>query len=272
MKRLLLPLVGCLLCACSGRPLVVSATPTPVVPQYCTLRVEGRRIVDAGGRVVVLHGASLPSLAEMAQSDRDAAQRLEELAAAGARVVRLPVDQREITPTFVPAVVSPFVERANALGMLVILAYRNDLNETVRKQGEAAEDWLRLALTYLRNAPGVWFEPLARPIATPKWRAMNQRMVDVARGFNADNVIVVNRPDWLQRAPREVLAGSNVVYAVPTPNGWPLDVAPFILTDFDGADLAAAQSGQVWSIASEAVRPTDLAPLWRTSRPCKLNP
>ncbi|MCS6846290.1 MAG: cellulase family glycosylhydrolase [Anaerolineae bacterium] len=269
MNRLILPLIGCLLCACSGRPLVVAATPTPVVPQYCPLRVEGRWVVDAGGNVVILHGASLPTLAEMAQSDRDAAQRLRELAAAGARVVRLPVDQSEITPTFVPAAVSPFIDQANALGMLVILAYRNDLDETVRKQGEAAEDWLRLALTYLRNAPGVWFEPFARPIATPKWRAMNQRMVDVARGFRADNVIVVNAPDWLRDAPNERLTGSNVAYAVPALDGWPLDAAPFILTDFDGADVGAVQAAQVWSIASEAVQPAGLLALWRTSKPCE---
>ncbi|MFC1463230.1 MAG: cellulase family glycosylhydrolase [Candidatus Brachytrichaceae bacterium NZ_4S206] len=269
MNRLILPLIGCLLCACSGRPLVVAATPTPVVPQYCTLRAEGRWIVDTGGNVVVLHGISMPTLTEMAQSNRGAAQRLRELAAAGARVVRLPVDQNEITPTFVPAAVSPFIDQANALGMLVILAYRNDLGETVRKQGEAAEDWLRLVLTYLRNAPGVWFEPFARPITTPKWRAMNQRIVDVARGLRADNVIVVNTPDWLRDAPHELLTGSNIAYAVPSLDGWPLDAAPFILTGFDGVDIEAVQVAQVWSIATEAVRPSDLAALWRMGKPCQ---
>lgn len=257
------------LCACGGRPLAVAATPTPAVPQYCTLRVEGRWVVDARGNAVILHGASLPTLAEMAHSDYDATQRLRELAAAGARVVRLPVDQSEIAPTFVPAVVSPFIDQANALGLLVILAYRNDLGETVRKQGEAAEEWLRLALTYLRNVPGVWFEPFAQPIATPKWRAMNQRMVDVARGFRADNVIVVNGPDWLRDAPHELLTGSNIAYAVYALDGWPLDAAPFILTGFDGTGVEAVQTAQVWSIAAEAVRPADLAPLWRTSKPCE---
>ncbi|BCX05139.1 MAG: hypothetical protein KatS3mg053_3077 [Candidatus Roseilinea sp.] len=257
------------LCACGGRPLAVAATPTPAVPQYCTLRVEGRWVVDARGNAVILHGASLPTLAEMAHSDHDATQRLHELAAAGARVVRLPVEQSEIAPTFVPAVVSPFVDQANALGMLVILAYRNDLGETARKQAEAAEDWLRLVLTYLRNAPGVWFEPFARPIATPKWRAMNQRMVDVARGFRADNVIVVRAPDWLRDASDEPLVGDHIVYAVSSLEDWPLDVAPFVLTDFDGAGIRAVQDARVWSIATEAVRPADLAALWRASQPCE---
>lgn len=247
----------------------MEATPTPVVPQYCSLRVAERWIVDSSGDTVILHGASLPTLTEMAHSDRNGAQRLRELAAAGARVVWLPVDQREITPTFVPAMVSPFIDQANALGMLVILAYRNDLGETVRKQGEAAEDWLRLMLTYLRNAPGVWFEPLARPIATPKWRAMNQRMVDVARGLGAENIIVVNQPDWLRDAPREFLSGSNIAYAVPSPDGWPLDAAPFILTNVDSAAIEATQVAQVWSIASDAARPDEWAPLWRASKTCE---
>ncbi len=257
------------LCACSGRPLAVMATPTPIVPQYCTLRVAGRWIVDAGGNIVILHGTSLPTLTEMAQSDRNAAQRLRSLAEAGARVVRLPIEQREITPTFVPAVVSPFIDQANALGMLVVLAYRNDPGETVRKQGEAAEEWLRLALTYLRSAPGVWLEPFARPIATPKWRAMNQRMVDVARGYRADNIIVVRAPDWLRDASDEPLVGDHIVYAVSSLEDWPLDVAPFVLTDFDGAGIRAVQDARVWSIATEAVRPADLAALWRASQPCE---
>lgn len=204
----------------------------------------------------------------MAHSDRDVAQRLRNLAQAGARIVRLPVDPSEITPTFVPSAVSPFVDQANALGMLVVLAYRNDLGQTVRKQGEAAEEWLRLVLTYLRNEPGVWLEPFARPIATPKWRAMNQRMVDVARGYRADNIIVVRAPDWLRKASREPLVGERIVYAVSSLEDWPLDDAPFILTDFDGAGVQAVQDARVWSIAAEAVRPADLAALWRSSQPC----
>ncbi len=269
LSRSAIALSALLLCACSGRPLAVAATPIPVVPQYCALRVEGRWVVDAGGHVVILHGASLPTLTEMAHSDRQAAQRLRDLAEAGARIVRLPVDPSEIVPTFVPAAVSPFVEQANALGMLVVLAYRNDPGETLNQQGEAAEEWLRLVLTYLRNAPGVWLEPFAQPIATPKWRAMNQRMVDVARGYRADNIIVVRAPDWLRDTSDAPLVGDRIVYAVSSLDDWPLDVAPFILTDFDGAGVQAVQDARVWSIATEAVRPTDLAGLWRASQPCE---
>ncbi|MCL6510986.1 MAG: cellulase family glycosylhydrolase [Anaerolineae bacterium] len=268
MNRLILPLIGLLLCACGGRPLIVVATPTPPVPQYCRLHVEGRWVKDARGEVIILHGAELPTLSEMEAGDREPSRRLSELARAGARVVRLPIDQSEITPTFVPAVVSPFVDQANALGILVILAYRNDLQETVRDQGEAAEDWLRLALTYLRNAPGVWFQPFERPIPTPKWQAMNQRMLDVVRGFRADNVVVVHRPDWLRQAPRALLNGSNVVYSVTDLSGWPLDGAPFIRAAFDGRDAPAVEAAQVWSIAAEDAPLEVLAPLWQRSRVC----
>jgi hypothetical protein len=269
MNRLILPLIALLLCACGGRPLAVAATPTPPVPQYCLLRVEGRWVKDAQGQIVILHGAEFPTLTEMETSHRAPSHRLRELARSGARVVRLPIAQSEITPTFVPAVVSPFVDQANALGMLVILAYRNDLRETVRDQSEAAEDWLRLALTYLRNAPGVWFQPFEQPISTPKWQAINQRMLDVVRGLRADNVVVVYQPDWLRQAPRALLNGSNVVYSVADLSGWPLDEAPFIWAAFDGRDTAAVEAAQVWSIATEDVPPEALAPLWQRSRACE---
>jgi len=226
-------------------------------------------VKGARGEVVILHGAQLPTLTEMAASDRKPAWWLNALAGAGARVVRLPVDQGEITPTFVPAVVSPFIDQANAQGMLVILAYRNDLRQTVRDQGEAAEDWLRLALTYLRNVPGVWFQPFEQAISTPKWQAINQRMLDVVRGFRADNVVVVHQPDWLRQAPRALLNGSNVVYSVADLSGWPLDEAPFIRAAFDGRDAPAVEAAQVWSIAAEDAPLEALAPLWQRSQTCK---
>lgn len=259
-----------LLGACTSRPFVIAATPTPEVPQYCKLRVEGRFIKDANGNTVILHGADLPTLREMDSSTRKPEQRLRELADAGARVVRLPVDRSEITPTFVPAVVSPFIDQANALDILVILVYRNDTTETVNAQGDNTEEWLRLALTYLRNAPGVWFQPFDTPIDTSKWQAVNQRMVDVVRGFRADNVMVIGNPTWLKNAsPTSALVGANIAYAVDALDGWPLDAAPFILTNFAGANPKAVQAVQVWSIASDATQASKLAELWKSSQTCQ---
>lgn len=284
------------MCACTARPLVVTATPTPETPPYCKLHVAGRWVRDAEGDIVILHGADLPTLGEMKAGAENPDRHLRQLAEAGARVVRLPIAPQEITPTFVPAVISPFIEQANALGMLVILAYRNDVRDSVRNQGNDAEEWLRLMLTYLRNAPGVWLQPFASPIDTPKWRAINQRMVDVVRGFPADNIVVIAHPLWLKTAgAAEVLDGGDVVYAVDAPNGrsrdggsrddgsrddWPLDAAPFIVTGLGGQAtdeaIEAVKAARVWSIAedgaadsaADSTPATALSALWKSSATC----
>jgi len=258
-----------MLSACATRPLALAATPTPVVPQFCQLRVEGAQIKDGNDNVVILHGATLPTLTEMEASDQPSEQRLRALADAGAKAVRLLVDDAELTPTFVPAKVSPFIDQANGLGMLVILAFRNQAQGTVNDQADSAEDWLRLAMAYLRASPGVWFEPFTSPINTPKYEDIAQRMVDVMRGYRAEQVIVITDPAWLKTPGSAPLTGGNVAYRVDALAGWPVDAAPFVLTNVSVQDLQAVQAAGVWSIAAEDADMQALGPLWRTSQPCK---
>ena len=253
------------LSACSSRPLALPATPTPAVPQYCRLRVDGRWIKDAVGNTVILHGASLPTLDEMETGGPSPEQRLAQLAEAGGRVVRLAVDDPELTPTFVPAKLSPFIDRANALGMLVIVSFRNNPKTTVNSQADEVEDFLRLMMTYLRNAPGVWFEPIGVPIDTPKWPGIAQRIVDIARGYNADNVLLFGNPIWL-RDGRGPLSGANVAYGVESLEGWPRDAAPLLVLDYAGQDLPAIEAAQVWSIARDDSLAPTLSALWKQSQ------
>jgi hypothetical protein len=236
------------------------------VPQYCRLHTDGRWIKDAAGNIVVLHGAAVPTIGEMEASDRSPEHRLERLAAAGARVVRLAINDLELTPTFVPAKLSPFIDRANALGMLVIVSLRNDPQTEVNAQADEAEDFLRLMMSYLRNAPGVWFEPVGVPIASPKWPGIAQRVVDVARGYEADNVIVFGNPVWL-RDGSGPLAGRNVVYGVDALAGWPLGAAPLLVLDYDGNGIPEIEAVQVGTITRDDDQAQALAPLWRRSQP-----
>lgn len=274
--RLALPvwvvLMTVLMMGCTARPLAVQATPTPTVAQFCTMRVEGRFVKGEAGTALVMHGAQLPTLTEMAESDRKPEQRLRELAAAGAKVVRILVREHEMTPTFVPATLSPFVDQANALGLLVIIAYDNDTdfssNSKLNKVAENAEDWLRLAITYLLKSPGVWYEPFAKPPAqSPKWPAVAQRMVDVVRGYGAQTVILISEPAWLRQG-GALLKGGNVAYTVASLDGYPIDAAPFLVQPFDGSDVESIQSAQAWTLAPEA-NAGALAPLWKTSVSCR---
>jgi hypothetical protein len=270
--RLLLPVFAAFtlaVTACAIRPLALSATPTPAVPQFCQLSVTGRQVKDVNGNTVVLHGATLPTLTEMEASDRPPAQRLGELAQAGAKAVRLLVDDKELTPTFVPSKVSPFIDQANALGLLVILAFRNNAQDDVNTQADNAEDWLRLVLGYLRASPGVWFEPFTSAIDTPKWEDIAQRMVDVMRGYRAGQVIVVPNPEWLRMPGTIPLRGGNIVYAVDALEGWPVDAAPFVLSGVKAQDARDVQAAGVWSIAAEDADVLALEPLWRSSQTCR---
>ena len=266
-RTLTCALVYIALAGCAQRPLSLAATSTPEVPQFCKLHVDGSVIKDATGKSIVLHGATLPPLAEMITSDRKPEQRLRELAGAGARVVRLRITEREMTPTFVPATVSPFIDKANALGILVILSYQNDLTLAANGQADNAEDWMRLELQYLRNSPGAWFEPFANKADTPKWQGMHQRMIDVARGFKADNVILVDEPTWLAEGKAEV-SGGNLAHAVAFVKGWPSQATPLVVVSGDVASLRAAQSAGAWAISDGDMITDELATLWKTSVMC----
>ncbi|MGQ9815544.1 MAG: cellulase family glycosylhydrolase [Candidatus Roseilinea sp.] len=200
-------------------------------------RTPDASIRDEAGRPVVLHGANLPTLTEMAASPYKPANHLRDLANAGAKIVRLRVTDSEITPTFVPGPVTDFVRQANRLGLLVMLAWGDTIQTPLNQHVNDAERWLRLMIDYLKNNPGVWFDPVdaIHDASSRRQRPIAQRFVDVARGRNANNIIVINQPDWLTDPDpdaRQLLSGVNVVYGidVETMNRYPLDAAPFMFT------------------------------------------
>ncbi len=262
-------LLALALSACAQRPIALAPTATPLVPQYCQLRVDGGTVKDNSGQVVVLHGATLPTLTEMQASDRKPDQRLRALADAGARVVRLTIDERDMTPTFVPAQVSPFIDQANALGILVILSYRNNPALSINGQADNAEDWLRLALQYLRNAPGVWFEPFQFPIDSPKYQGVAQRMIDVANGYRVNNVLVIGNPVWLKDGTNvQGITGRTVAHSVASLDGWPASATPLLVISNDEGALSAAASSGAWAIAGSDEVTNAKSAIWKLSKTC----
>jgi hypothetical protein len=243
--------LGLMLSACAPVPLPEPAVQaTAQAGRFCGLAIEGRRILHPSGAPVVLHGANLPSLTEMTAGAYFPEARLRDLAEAGARAVRLPVRDAEITPTFIPGPVAAFVAQANALGLLVILSWDEDIQAPVNSRADAAEEWLRLMVDYLKNNPGVWFDPAnaIRDVSPRRQRAIAQRLVDVARGYRADNVLVINQPDWLadpDPAIRRLLNDGRVVYGIDVEDmsRYPLDAAPFLFTRWRNSRVAADDLG-----------------------------
>ncbi len=289
-------LLAALLVSCARPSGFVVPTATP---SLCDIGVSGRWVIDRAGKPLVLYGASLPTLSQMQASAYPAADRLRDLAAAGASVVRLPVDFYEETPTFVPEKVVPFVQQANRLGMVVVLGWSTVLSGTGSYESDPlndavddTEDWLRQEITYLSNNPGVWFDLYDGTLGVSPTRQRNiaTRLIDVARGYRANNVIVVNDPVWLLEkdpAVNQPLEEANVVYgldarpgakiglpqaAASGSTGGSFDVTryPFIVTHWDGnpADLPRLSQMQIGAVAALTDNPATpaLSSFWKANR------
>lgn len=278
--------IGCalvaLLSACGAERPLRAPAPTPISSEdhpLCELRVDGNRVVSPSGQPALLYGAALPSLQVMAASDYPAEERLRDLAAAGASVVRLAIDESELTPTYVPAQLQPFAQQAHALGMLVVLGWDDTIRPPVNDTLDLAEDWIRLAVTYVSNAPGVWFELYTTTQDLSPLRARNSalRLIDVARGFRANNIVIVNDPIWLRESDPALnapLPGAGILYGVAAPAGlmqagpsagYDFARAPFIVTRWEpdanaADDLARFKSMEVGAIASGIMDARDTIP------------
>ncbi len=248
-----------LLAACAPQPIQpLPETPTPT--PYCALSVRGADIVDERGGRVVMHGVDLPTLRAMRDAGQDPDAQLQAAQRAGAAFVRLAVTDAEVTPSFVPLTLLPVVQRANALGLLVILSWRNEPAQRINSQVDKAEDFLRLAVPAFRGYRGVWFEPLVNldKIEAPpgRKRAIAARMVDVVRGLRDERVVVLTRAGWLTADDPTLsapLAATNVVYAVDALEGAEVRVPVLLL----GADVAQTPDvdGSVYTLAPGAVLP-----------------
>ena len=237
-RPLLCLVTAALLAACARPP---APAPAPGSPNgFCRLTVTGSQVVLASGKPVTLLGASLPTLAEMARAGEKPIPRIQALASAGARLVSLAIDDDEVTPLFFPDKLAPVLQAANEAGIIVILSYRIRLKAADRtasnNEVEKAEDFLKLALGYVRSAPAVWFDPILEitDFTAIRRRNIAQRMVDVIRGYRADNIILIRQADWFRESDPVLAAplqGGNVIYALgpgETAAGLPLTQHPFL--------------------------------------------
>ncbi|MCL4506830.1 MAG: glycoside hydrolase family 5 protein [Chloroflexi bacterium] len=270
-------------------PKTIATTVAPAGPTktaqpagwQCPLSVMGNDIITPNGRNIVLHGANVPTLTDMEQSGYTWDDRLRDLSYAGAQVVRLPVKFSELTPTFVPAKVAPFVQTANNLGMIVILVWDATITDPIDDMVDDAEDWLRMEIDYLNNNDGVWFDLYSgmKDVTPTRQRNIAQRLLDVARGFRSHNIIVVTDAVWLTSTDPAInknLIGGNVVYGL----DYSADISatlsvnkigqrmPFIITNWGdpsrplSVDLDALKKLDIGNISAKTLIDTPHLPVY----------
>lgn len=246
MKIFAILLLTLALAACSYA--TPAASPQPTASRgaaFCKLHIEGNSIKNSRGDSIVLHGANLPTLTEMQKQGVSIDTTLENLAADGARVVRLAVSRNELTPSFTPTALIPFVKRANELGMLVILSQNKISEKANNADFDEIDEWLRELLTYFNSYGGVWIDPIQsiENITPLRRRNIAQHFLDITRGLNADNVVVFNEPTWLLESDANInkpLIGANVIYGIDIEdmNRYPLERTAFIFTKWQNSRVA----------------------------------
>jgi hypothetical protein len=273
------PLLGlitaALLAACARAP-----SPAPGSTNgFCRLAVSGSQVVLASGNPVTLLGASLPTLTEMARAGEAPIARIQALAGAGARRVSLAIDDDEVTPLYFPDRLAPVLQAANDAGVIVILSYRIRLKAADRTASnndvERAEDFLKLALGYVKSAPAVWFDPIIEiaDFTAIRRRNIAQRMVDIIRGYRADSIILIRQAEWFRDSNPAIAAplqGGNIVYALgpgESTAGLPLTQHPFLRispsppeksTPLGLSAPGSATADPAWARAWQEAGPPDL--------------
>ena len=233
-----------LLCLITTALLTACARPQVTEPGtangFCRLTVAGNQVVLASGQPVTLLGPSLPTLTEMARAGEEPIARIQAFAGAGARIVSLAIDDDEVTPLYFPDRLAPVLQAANDAGVIVILSYRILLKASDRSSSnneiDSAEDFLKLALGYVNSAPAVWFDPIREitDFSAVRRRNIAQRMVDIVRGYRADNIVLIRQPAWFRESDPGLsapLQGGNIVYVLgpaESAAGLPSGQVPFL--------------------------------------------
>ncbi|HQV28314.1 MAG TPA: hypothetical protein PLG23_17320 [Thermoflexales bacterium] len=274
-RPLLCLITTALLTACARPPVTAPGTANG----FCRLTVAGNQVVLASGQPVTLLGPSLPTLTEMARAGEEPIARIQAFAGAGARIVSLAIDDDEVTPLYFPDKLAPVLQAANDAGVIVILSYRIRLKASDRSSSnneiDSAEDFLKLALGYVNSAPAVWFDPILEitDFSAVRRRNIAQRMVDIVRGYRADNIILIRQADWFRES-NPVLAaplqGGNVIYALgPSENaaGLPLTQHPFLRISPSPPERAATLG---LSAPGSAADDPAWARAWRDANPPNL--
>lgn len=195
------------------------------------LHVEGNRLVDEAGRPVRLRGLMPIDPAVLHAENRFRRELFEDMAAAGANVVRIGVHPHywEDDPDYLWRYLDPAVTWAGELGMYVIVDFHSIGNlrtgraplmpELYSHTEEMTLDfWMQVA-GYFQDTPHVLFELFNEPqgIEADAWRETAAGLVDVVRAQGAGQPVIVGGVEYARSLAwvlEDPVPGENIVYAV----------------------------------------------------------
>jgi hypothetical protein len=217
-RALLLALLALGAARAPARPAAAQGAPAPgPAPALPRLRVEGKHIVGAGGRPVVLRGVSFSDPDRLEKAGRWTRAYFEAARAWNANVVRLPVHPQAWRARGAEAylrLVDDGVRWAAELGMYVILdwhsigelrtgRYQRDIYVTTRAETEAF--WRAAAARYGRDPTVAFYElfnepaTLGAPADRAAWEAHRRTMealIAAIRAEGAAGIPLVAGFDW----------------------------------------------------------------------------
>jgi hypothetical protein len=202
------------------------------------LVAEGHQLVRSDGSPVRLRGVMVPALDRLSDQGRLGLELFQAVAAAGANVVRLPVDPEtwRSDPEYLARYLDPAVRWAGEAGLYAIVDLHMIGNvETGAGQAmpEAparplANDFWHAVSTYFRAAPHTLFEIFNEPagITADAWQPVAADLVRTIRSGGAQQLVIVGGVDfasdasWVADTP---IADDDVAYAVHIYPGTGLD-------------------------------------------------
>lgn len=202
------------------------------------LVADGHDLVRSDGSTVTLRGVMVPALERLSDKGRLGLELFRSIAAAGANVVRLPVDPEtwRTDPEYLARYLDPAVRWAGEAGLYAIVDLHmigNVVTGTGQAMPEAparplVEGFWRAVAAYFRAAPHTLFEIFNEPagIAADAWQPVAADLVRTIRAGGAQQLVIVGGVDfasdasWVANTP---IADDNVAYAVHVYPGTSID-------------------------------------------------
>jgi hypothetical protein len=195
------------------------------------LRTKTNILIDAHGDSIILQGLMPSDPAVLANKGRFKQDYFDEIADAGANVVRLAVhpERWERDPDYLWRYLDPAVAWNGEIGLYVIIELHfignistnsgSEMPDISTSSSEFAISFWQQVASYFKDTPNVMFEIFNEPsgISAKDWQVHAQTLVDVIRATGAEQLILIGGIEysrdlsWVLDFP---IVDDNVAYAV----------------------------------------------------------